>query len=284
MPAVKALAVAATVAAVGTIAAGQAVRAFDELRAQRAWRELDEPPGSAPLRFDPAVLEGLPEPARRYFHFTITSGALLSTTARLEMTGDFSLGTRQKPNYIRMQAREILSAPRGFVWQASLGAAPAEFSGSDGLLDGAAWTRFWLDSVAPVARMAGDDDLGRSAEARLYAEALFWTPAALLPRKGVAWTRINDETVRVSINGRKGTVSIDLTVARDGRPISFVMMRWSNANPERRFKWQPFGGTFGATGQFSGYRVPVAVEIGNQYGGPDYFPFFRATVSDIQYL
>lgn len=46
------------------------------------------------LPFDPAVVHGLPEPARRFFHFAIKSGTPLRTAAVINMAGELSLGTR----------------------------------------------------------------------------------------------------------------------------------------------------------------------------------------------
>ncbi|MEE4109886.1 MAG: DUF6544 family protein, partial [Halieaceae bacterium] len=102
--------------AVSGCAALAALRALDR-RADRAeWERLAALQPQAPERFDPAGIASLPEPARRYFAYTIEPGAPLLPVAVIEMTGRFSLGSREDPRYQPIEARQILAPPEGFVW------------------------------------------------------------------------------------------------------------------------------------------------------------------------
>ncbi len=67
-------------------------------------------------------------------------------------------------------------------------------------------------------------------------------------------------------------------------PFRFVLQRWSRENPERVWRYQPFGGTIEEIGTFGGYTVATRVDGGNHFGTPDYFPFFRARVERIEFL
>lgn len=58
----------------------------------------------APALFDPAMVADLPEPARRYFFHAIAASKPLFTVAKIEMTRQFSLGTKDTPNYLPMRA------------------------------------------------------------------------------------------------------------------------------------------------------------------------------------
>ena len=90
-------------------------------RADRVeWLRLRARQPANPNRFEPAMVAHLPEPARRFFEFAIAPGTPLLPVAEIDMDGQFSLGTREAPNYQRMQARQILAAPHGFVWQLRL--------------------------------------------------------------------------------------------------------------------------------------------------------------------
>jgi hypothetical protein len=201
------------------------------------------------------------------------------------MEGELGLGDRAGPRYRPMRARQILAPPHGFVWMPVLGRGVARISGSDGYAQGRAWTRFWLAGLLPVARAADTPDLARSAAARGIAEAALWVPAALLPSEGVAWEPVDDRRARVTLLDAAGERhALELEVAEDGRLLSVLMRRWSDANPDRVFRWQNFGGTIAEERRLGGYTVAGRVEAGNHFGTPDYFPFFRARVLDIRFL
>jgi hypothetical protein len=197
---ISAASAAAGLAALGALAA-QAVRLRDTRRAEALWARLaDLGAAKEPVRFDPAMVDHLPAPARRYFLHAIAPGTALRTVAEIEMVGEFGLGDGDAPRYLPMRARQILAPPHGFVWIASMGSPGLmRVSGSDAYAWGEAWTRFWLLGTIPVARAAGTPDLARSAAARGIAEAALWVPAALLPTNGVAWEPIDDRRSRAVV-------------------------------------------------------------------------------------
>ena len=227
------------------------------------------------------MVAGLPEPARRYFGFAIRPGTPLHTVAEIRMTGRFGLGTREKPGYMAMTAVEVLAAPEGFVWSMAARRGAMRLSGSDAAAAGGSWTRFWLMGLIPVARAGGTSDHRRSAFGRYVAEAAFWTPAALLPGPGVAWEATGTDAARVTVSHDGMAQPVDVTVDAQGRPVSVVFPRWSDANPDRTYRLQPFGGVLSGFREFGGFRLPTHVEAGNQFGTDDYFPFFVAEVTDI---
>lgn len=263
------------------VAASQIQRHGDGRRADAAWAALAQSSSGEEQHFDPARLDGLPDAAQRYFKYAIKPGARLRTSAVIEMEGEFSLSARA--GYMPMRAREVLAFPRGFVWRPAIGSGLMRFAGSDGYLDHEAWTRFWALGLVPVARVAGGRDMARSAAGRMLAEAALWTPAAILPAPGVAWEAVDDDTARVVIDHRGEAMSLDIIIAADGRPLSFAMQRWSNANPSKTFRRQAFGGKVKAVRRFGDYTVPSEIEVGNLVGSEDYFPFFKARVTAMDY-
>lgn len=257
----------------------QTLRWTDLRRASHAWRALAARSNEATATFDVAMVEALPEPARRFFLFTIRPGAPLRTVAEIEMGGELGLGTREKPDYAPMRARQILAPPYGLVWRVTSGA----ISGSDGLDEQGSWTRFWLLYLLPVVRASGVDH-ARSAFGRVVAESVFWTPAALLPQNGVRWEAVDENSARASVSFNGLTQSVDVSVDQDGRPGMVVIPRWSNANPEKVFRLQPFGGFLSEFREFDGYVLPTHVEGGNFVGSEDYFPFYRARVQALRFV
>ncbi len=248
-------------------------------RADRAeWTRLATLQPDRPDRFEAALVAGLPEPARRYFAYTIRPGTPLLPVAVIEMTGRFSLGSKDDPRYRPIDARQILAAPEGFVWtMRTRGGMP--IAGSDT----GAWTRFRILGLIPVARQGGDTDHARSAFGRYVAEAVFWTPAALLPGPEVSWTGVDDDTARVTIRHGSLEQAVDVTVGADGRPVQVAFQRWSDANPAGVHRLQPFGGYLSDFRDVAGYRLPFHVEAGNMFGTEAYFPFFLVDVTRIRF-
>lgn len=254
------------------------LRLLDWRADRNEWARLAAKQPTNPPRYAPSLVAELPEPARRFFNFAISPGTPLYRVAALRMGGQFSLGSKEAPNYQPMSADQILAAPEGFVWRMRLKSAMG-VSGSDS----GRWTRFRILGLVPVARLGGNPDHTRSAFGRYVAEAVFWTPAALLPRAGVYWEPIDADAARVTVSHGSLSQAVDVQVDAEGCPTHVSFMRWSNANPEKTFRLQPFGGVLSDFRAVEGFRLPFRVEAGNGFGTEDYFVFFKAEISDIRF-
>ena len=255
-----------------------ALRLWDERGDRMEWARLAALQPTNPAMYSPVMVADLPEPARRFFNFAIRPGTPLLTVAEIDMGGAFSSGTRDNSNYQPMDARQILAAPAGFVWQCTMpGAMPV--SGSET----GHWTRFRILGLIPVVRTGGDSDHARAAYGRYVAEAVFWTPAALLPGPGVAWEALDQDTVRVTVTHNQLSQAVDVKVDAEGRPVAVHLMRWSDANPEKKYRLQPFGGYLSDFREVQGFRIPFNVEGGNMFGTDAYFAFFKAKVTAVRF-
>lgn len=256
-----------------------ALLAVLDRHADRAeWRRLAALQPDDRALFEVSMIANLPEPAQRYFTFSIQPGTALYPVAEIDMIGQFSLGSKNKPAYQPMEARQILAVPDGFVWSmCTRGGMPV--SGSDA----GSWTRFRIFWLIPVARLGGDSDHTRSAFGRYAGEAVIWAPAALLPGPGISWEVIDGDTARVTVRHGDLSQAIDVTVDNDGQPVVVAFQRWSDANPDRVHRLQPFGATPSDYRDVGGYRLPFHVEAGNMFGTGDYFPFFIADVTKIRF-
>ncbi|MCW9014548.1 MAG: hypothetical protein OQL06_12255 [Gammaproteobacteria bacterium] len=252
------------------------LRLLDWRADQSEWQKLTSLQPANPEQYDSSMVANLPEPAQRFFNFSIAPGTPLYTVAEIDMGGQFSLGSLEKPDYQAMQAFQILAAPHGFVWSLKL---PGLISGSDS----ARWTRFRILGFIPVARMGGESDHTRSAYGRYVAEAVFWTPAAILPRAGVTWERIDENTARVTMTHGKLSQAVDITVNTEEQAVKVSFMRWSNANPEKIHRLQPFGGYLSDYRVVQGFKLPFSIEAGNMFDTNEYFPFYKAKVSAIRF-
>lgn len=265
-------------AALGLIGALWILKAMDARADQAEWMRLAalQPPDPEP--FTPGLVADLPEPARRYFTHAIGRGTPLLPVAEIEMAGKFSLGTQADPGYRPMVARQILCAPHGFVW-AMRTTAGMRISGTDTDM----WTRFRILGLVPVARIGGTEDHRRAAFGRYVAESVFWTPAAVLPGPGISWEAVDDNTARVTVERGGLRQSVDVVVNAEGQPVTVTFQRWSDANADKTYRLQPFGGRLSDFRDVDGYRLPFHVEAGNMFGTDEYFPFFIAEVTEIRF-
>lgn len=255
-----------------------ALRLWDFYQDRREWRRLLATQPISPLNYDASMVADLPEPVRRFFNYVIMPGTRLKTVADIKMAGEFGLGNYAKPNYRTMVARQVLAAPIGFVWQVNMPGV-VSVSGSDS----ESWTRFRIFGLIPVARIGGSADHAKSAFGRYVAEAVFWSPAALLPGPGIRWEAVSKETARVTVTHKSLSQSVDITLDAKGCPGIIRFMRWSDANPEKKHRLQPFGGRLSDFRAIDGFRVPFYVEGGNMFGTEDEFIFFKATVNSINF-
>jgi len=260
-------------------AVGLWINARDVRDTQAAWDALLSQREPAPASFDPAMVADQPEIAQRYFESAIAPGTPLHRVARLEMEGSLILNGREMP----MHADQILAPPHGFVWRAGAASGLIRFSGSDGYWKSqTSWTRFWLWGVLPVARIAETEDHARAAAARMVMETV-WAPATLLPQSGAVWSQTGPDQAEVRFPGLPGVEPIQLTLDAAGRVLEMTTLRWSDANPDRIYRLQPFGGRTRAHATHQGFTIPTALEIGNLYGTPEYAPFFRARLTRVEY-
>jgi len=104
---------------------------------------------AAPGRFDPAELEGLPEPVRRHLTQAIAPGTPFHTSARLRMRGSIRVG-----RWLPFRAHQVLSPHQGFVWSAR---AAGVIAGTDRYADGAGAVAWRLAGLVTVAAGEGPD-------------------------------------------------------------------------------------------------------------------------------
>lgn len=268
------------------VLAMQAWRLSDQRVIDAAWMQLRTAAHQPAETFDPKMVEGLPEAARRYFIYTIAPGTTLRGVTEIKMAGEIGLGDQDAPRYLPMRARQILAPPHGFVWKLEVaGSGAMRMSGSDAMAGERSWTRFWLNWMLPLVRAGEDENHLRSSFGRMVAEAVFWAPATLLPQNGVQWDEGGAPgRARAVVKRGALTQPLEIEVAEDGHPLWVMIPRWSNANPEHEWRIQPFGGTLDDFRIFGGFTLPTRIDGGNHFGTKNYFPFFRAQVEEISFL
>jgi hypothetical protein len=94
---------------------------------------------------------------------------------------------------------------------------------------------------------------------------------------------VDDDTARFHVCHGDLIQAVDVTVDSEGRPVTVVFQRWSNANSDKEHRLQPFGAVMSDFRDVGGYRLPFRVEAGNMFGTDDYHPFFLADVTEIRF-
>jgi hypothetical protein len=252
-------------------------------QARRAYSRLIRSVTPSTVRFDPSQVENAPEIARRYFFHAIAPGTPLYSAVELEMSGTFLLGNKDRYQSYTMEAKQVLRAPGEFVWLPKLRSGALSITGSDALVAEEAWTRFWLLGAIPVAQERTSSDLVRSAQFRAAIELALWLPATLLPSSSVRWQQIGPDEALVTLFWFRSEIELRLKFAPSGAPMEVIGQRWSNANADKKFRLQPFGGTVLAERSFQGLTIPTRIAVGNHYGTSDYLPFFQATINHAEF-
>lgn len=213
--------------------------------------------------FDPAMTDGLPDPAARMLRHALAPGAALAGAARLDLTGSVVQGGRR----LDLTARELLVPGRGFAWEARASYGPLFVTVRDHYLAGTGDVAVRLLGLVPLGGEHGPDTAA-SSRGRLAGESL-WVPAMLLPSAGARWSAVDEQRAQVhlEIDGERETVT--LAVAPDGRVTELTMMRWGAvgvATPQRI----PYGFQVSGETTFGGCTIASSV-VGGWWYGTDRF-------------
>jgi hypothetical protein len=231
-------------------------------------------------RFAPEMVDGLPDPARRYLLHAIAPGTPLATNVRLDMRGTLRLGPSSKP--LPMRSEEMLAPPHGYVWKARVGRGLVRFSGFDAYADGLGEMRWWAAGVVPIVRANGPD-LARAAEGRLLGETIF-LPSLLLPSAGARWEAVDDSTARVRLRGSLEEVVMTIEVDSAGVLHRASFPRWNVDSANGPLGYVDFASDRLAQERtFDGYTIPTRFRSGWRLGQPEEFPFFFAAIEQAEY-
>ncbi len=242
------------------------------------WNELDTPSGGGV--FDPSMVDGLPEPAKRWLLRAITPGTPLRHTATLSMSGSIRLKPGAEP--LPMKAEQILAPPRGFIWKARVSKGLMRISGFDRLVHGTAKMRWWLYGLVPVVKGEGID-VDRSAAGRLAGEAAL-VPASLLPGTGVRWEAIDDRSARYLMTVGNEQVATTVVVDENGFLERVSINRWKDDAGGGKPGYARFDvDQWEDERTFDGYTIPTRFRAGWNLGALDEFPFFYARIDEITY-
>lgn len=180
-----------------------------EKRTKRLIHDIVTQECTAPVRyisFD--QFSTLPPPVVRYLRLALTPGRRVPQRVRISQDGEIRLKNQQKA-WKWFSAREYLQVESpAYVWDARVDMMPiADVRVVDNYQRGRAALRIKLMSALPLLEDEGRPELAQSALIRYLAEAV-WCPTILLPRPGLQWEAIDDDSARVTLTDSGFSVSL----------------------------------------------------------------------------
>jgi hypothetical protein len=124
------------------------LRIVDDSRMNKIWSSL-QVSGDSEKVFSSEMVEGLPAVAQRYLLHVIKPGTQLAQWVELKMSG--TIKPKDDGPWMPLQADQILTPGRGFIWKAKAKAAgPVFMSVTDHYADGKGRMRVALLGLLPM--------------------------------------------------------------------------------------------------------------------------------------
>jgi hypothetical protein len=236
-------------------------------------------PGHAPAEVSGVQPEDLPEPVERYFRFALTAGQPLVRHAFIRWGGELLMfgSSGWRP----FSAEQHFSGnPPGFVWDASVRAAPfLSAHVRDSYVDGAGASEASVTSLVPLKGQRGIREVAEASLMRYLAEAV-WLPTALLPRPGLSWSAIAADTARATLTDRGIAVAVDFRFGAGGEIVSCSADRHRAVGDKTVLT--PWRGFYRNYRWIEGMMVPMAAEVAWVLSGQP-TPVWRGYPIDIEY-
>lgn len=226
---------------------------------------------------DEAEVAGLPEPVQRWLRYSGVLGTERPVTVRLRQQGQFRLG-EERP-WMPFHAEEYFTTdPPGFVWVASMRAAPlVTFTGRDRYFLGRGDLQFRALSLIPVASARGPEiDQGSLLR---YLNELMWFPSAAVSPY-ITWEGVEANTARATITYAGIATSASFVFDAEGRVVTMEADRYRMM--DHGYALQRWATPIAEYGELRDVRIPVAGEgVWRQPGGD--FSYVKLRVLDVEY-
>ena len=230
-----------------------------------------------PPHFDRGLLEPLDEPVRRYFTHAVGDRATLAGGVRLRLSGQIRVG-------VWLRFTSVWTGDgHSFCWRAAAGpgrlralAVCDQFADGCGSMDVRLRSPF---ASVPALRLlhAENADTARSGAGRAALEAL-WTPASLLPGRGVSWRAESEQRILAAWDVPPERPELQIDIDARGAVRSWWALRWR----DRRSGYVPFGAIVHEERTFGSMTVPSRLTAGWGFGADRWTPFFRCEVEQFE--
>lgn len=225
------------------------------------------------------MLEGLPEPVRRYLTYTGIVGRPMVKTVRLKQRGRIRQDEQQP--WMEILAEEYYTvSPPTFVWHAGarMGGVPLPLARvRDSYAGGKGNMLITLGGLVTMDDARGPEmDQGSMMR---YLNEMMWFPASFLG-DNITWEAVDDNSARVTLTDSGQSVTGLMTFDEEGRLTNFVADRHRDTGDASELvTWST---PIAEYGEFDGLRLPVRgsgvwhLESGD-------LTYIELEITDIQY-
>ena len=231
--------------------------------------------------FDPREVDNLPLPVRRYFHHALVPGQPIITSVTMSHEGTFNTSPSGESWRRFSSSQRVVTRRPGFDWDARIAMLPGvtvrvhdAYVNGEGMLHAALFGMFDVEKSHDTTGLA----LGELI--RFLAEAA-WYPTALLPREGVRWLAVDDNSARARLTD--GNLSVML-LFRFNPTGSIASVRADARGRSHNGVTipTPWEGTWSQEERRDGMLVPIVGEVA--WLLPEgRLPYWRGRLTDVRY-
>lgn len=178
--------------------------------------------------YSTALLDGLPEPVKRYFHLVLKDGQPYIGFVRLKHSGLFK--TSLKNDFVSITGEQYFSTQKPqFIWKGTT----TLFTARDFFINDQGGLIASILDIFPVVNAKGSHyDEGELQ--RWLAESV-WFPTNFLPSEWVSWKAIDSHSAQLSFQYKKVAFHFTVTFNAIGEIIQMETQRFMTE--EKKEKW-----------------------------------------------
>lgn len=198
------------------------------------------------------MLDGVPEPVRRYLRFTGVIGKPIARTVYLRQTGTMRLAVNQ-PGIPLTAQQWYTTKPAGFVWDGTMHLGPLLLARArDKYAEGNGNMLIEAGSFFTVVAAKGKEmDQGSMMR---YLSEMIWFPSAFL-NENISFEPVDDTSARVTLADHGRTATGTLYVDQEGRLTNFVTKRYRMV--DSGYELCAWSAPVTEYGEMAGLRLPV---------------------------
>ncbi len=235
--------------------------------------------GSRSASIDPAVMQALPTPVRRYLDFAVPDKTIGYRVVNIEAEGNFRRPLTE--DFARTTASQTIAVRTpALLFAATTPIVPGVWARAyDFFADGRMEMRAKIASTLTVVDESATDELNRTSLRRWLLESPLY-PMALLPGGPVRWEAIDDTHARAIVSGFGLEAALVATFRPDGSLADFDAEQDGDLTT-------PYHGSGEHVSRddyrlVAGMMIPHAFTIARAAGGKTY-PFWKGQITSIAF-